>query len=67
RRELPGGLWWMGPAWERVVMDQLQHLADPEASAAFRRKVRFSRREFGQGYWWAPGEVAPDRAPQTAQ
>lgn len=60
----PGGtLWYARLAYERIVLDQLQHLLDPDARAAFRRKVRQREKDYGNGFWWAPGESAPERAP----
>ncbi len=46
--------------FERMVKDQLEALADPEAPARFHRAERFARREYGQNYFWQPGQVAPE-------
>lgn len=60
----PGGnIWYLKLAWERVVMDQFQFLVDPEANKAFKRQQQFWAREFDQGYFWAPGTLTPQRAP----
>lgn len=60
----PGGsLWYLRAAYERTVLDQLQRLADPEAHAAFRRKIEAQRKDQGNGFWWAPGEGKPRRPP----
>lgn len=60
----PGGtIWYLNAAYQRVIMDQLQYLLDPKASQKFKRQVRSAERERGQGFWWAPGELAPSRAP----
>lgn len=65
RQNTPGGsLWWARAAYERVVLDQLQQLADPQARAAFRRKVSQRKKDYGNGFWWAPGDLSPRRAPQ---
>ena len=50
-------------AWERILMDQLQFLVDPEADKAFKTRQRFFQKEFGQEFWWQPGRMAPQRAP----
>ena len=64
REWTPGGsLWYMRLAYERVVLDQLQHLLDPDARKAFRRKVAQRKKDYGNGFWWAPGDGAPARAP----
>lgn len=60
----PGStIWYLRLAWERMLLDQLQFLVDPEANKAFKNRQRFFRKEFGQDFWWAPGEMAPSRAP----
>jgi hypothetical protein len=64
RSNVPGStIWYTRLAWERIVMDQLQFVVDPEANKAFKQKQKFFQREFGQGFWWTPGETTPDRAP----
>lgn len=63
----PGGsLWYAKLAYERVLLDQLQHLLDPDARRAFRRKVKQRQKDYGNGFWWAPGEAAPARAPDLS-
>src|SRR5690606_8455007 len=61
----PGqSLWYARTAFQRILFDNMQRMADPEADKAFRRLERFYDREYGQDYWWAPGEAAPDHLPQ---
>lgn len=68
KQNTPGAsLWWLRLAWERVAMDQLQQLSDPDAHAAFRRRMQSRRRDYGNGYWWAPGETGPRRPPALFQ
>tara|TARA_R110002073_G_scaffold76548_3_gene185836 strand:- start:2919 stop:5399 length:2481 start_codon:yes stop_codon:yes gene_type:complete len=63
-RNTPGGsIWYLRLAYERMLLDQLREEIDPEAQARFRRLERRYRRDYGQGYWWAPGEASPARAP----
>lgn len=65
RNYLPfGNIWYVNAAYQRVIMDQLQHAIDPRAAQKFKRRVQEAERERHQGYWWRPGEVAPRRAPQ---
>lgn len=67
RQNTPGSsLWYLRLAWERIAMDQLQHLADPEASAAFRRRRQQRLRDYGNEFWWSPGETAPRRGPDLS-
>lgn len=68
RENTPGGsLWWARAAYERIVLDQLQQLVDPQARAAFRRKVTQRKKDYGNGFWWAPGDLAPRRGPQLGE
>lgn len=60
----PGGsLWYARLAYERLLIDQLQHLVDPEANKAFKARQKRWLKERGQDFWWDPGAAAPDRAP----
>jgi hypothetical protein len=56
-------LWWTKTAWDRMAYSELRRLADPEASAAERRRIDTARRDRGTGFWWRPGEAFPGRAP----
>lgn len=58
-----GTLWFTKLAWNRLFIDQLQKIADPEAYRSFQRQVQNARRDYRQTYWWAPGTTAPQRAP----
>ena len=65
RQNTPGGsIWYARLAYERVLLDQLQWLIDPDASRAFRRKEKFFRRQFDQDFYFRPGQLTPDRGPQ---
>lgn len=65
RRYTPGSsIWWARAALERQVFDRLQELADPNAYKKRRGQMRRQQKERGNGYWWAPGERTPERAPQ---
>lgn len=62
----PGSsLWYARLGLERTVLDQLQLWADPKAKKKMQRAEKKYRREYGQKYWWAPGEVLPERAPDV--
>lgn len=52
-------------AYQRMVIDQLQYLADPDAHKYFREQEQRLRRETGQGYFWRRGESAPYRMPEA--
>lgn len=60
----PGSsLWYARLAFDRLVFDQLQYLADPKAAEDFRRKEQRWKTEFGQRFYWRPGQSLPERAP----
>jgi hypothetical protein len=64
RSNIPGGnVWYMRLAWERLLLDQAQYLVDPEANKSFKAKQRSLASDYGQGFWWKPGETAPARGP----
>lgn len=64
RRNTPGGtIWYMRLAFERLVLDNIQEMIDPDALDRFRRKERRLRNEQGTRYWWRPGKSAPERLP----
>lgn len=57
----PGAnLWYAKTALDRLVFNQLQEYFSP---GYLRKMKRRAKKEFGQSYWWEPGETAPDRAP----
>lgn len=65
RRNTPvaSSLWQTRAAYNRVLLDQLQYLADPEAHRAFREQERRFEREQGGSFFWPPGQPVPERAP----
>jgi hypothetical protein len=50
-------------AFQRLVIDQLALMADPDAHDRFRRMERQARKDYGNEYWWRPGQTAPSRTP----
>jgi hypothetical protein len=63
-RYTPGSsLWYSRLALERLVIDQLQLMADPKARSNMRRLESRYRRDYGQRYWWRPGTMEPQRSP----
>jgi hypothetical protein len=64
----PGGsIWYLRAAYERQVLDQLHLLIDPDAQRALRRKMQMQKKNYGNEYWWRPGETAPDRMPRPSR
>ena len=63
-RYTPGlSTWYLRLGIERLVYDNLRRLADPKAERRFARLQRRAMRDYGQEYWWRPGENLPDRSP----
>lgn len=63
RDEMPGGsLWYARLAFDRIVTDQIQEAIDPDYRKSWRRMDKRAR-EQGTDFYWAPGETAPERAP----
>lgn len=54
------GLWQTRAAWEHLVLHNLQEAANPGYLARMQRRAQ---KDWGQAYWWEPGEALPDRAP----
>lgn len=64
RRYTPGSsLWYFRNVWDRQLMDTLQRAVDPEFDDYWKRRVQNTERQFGNGYWWAPGDPLPARVP----
>ncbi len=50
-------------AFDRIVADTVQRMADPDAAGAFARIEERVRKEQGTGFFYRPGHIAPDRMP----
>ncbi|WP_223621171.1 hypothetical protein [Lysobacter sp. ESA13C] len=55
-------LWYLRAAVDHMVLHDLQEQVSP---GYLRRMRKRSRKEWGQDFWWAPGETLPDRAPDV--
>jgi hypothetical protein len=61
----PGAsLWYAKAALDHLIFHQLQEYYSPGYLATMKSRAQ---REFGQQYYWEPGEVAPDRAPDMGR
>lgn len=56
---------WQLQLVKSALFDQIEVLADPSAEKRFNRMMRSRERDFGQDYWWRPGEAMPRRGPQA--
>lgn len=65
---MPGrSTWWARLALDRMMFDSLREMADPHASTSFRRTMQNARKDFGQEFWWKPGQSAPERLPDLGE
>lgn len=59
--QVPGqSLWWSRPAYEHWFLHSAQEALNPGYLARMQQRAQ---RDWGQGYWWKPGDTLPDRAP----
>lgn len=64
----PGSsMWFAKIATDRLLFDQVQAMVDPDYRQTFARYERRMKKEFGQQFWWGPGDIVPDRAPDTGK
>jgi hypothetical protein len=64
KQNTPGAsLWFARLAWERILMDQMQYLVDADAHTAFHKRMRQRKKDFGNEFYWRPGETGPARGP----
>jgi len=62
RQTVPGSnAWYARVAMNRLVLDRLQMLADPNYAQSWARMERAAQAR-GSTYWWAPGQPTPDFA-----
>jgi len=66
RRYMPGGSTWYARAiLQREVFDQLQKMADPKANEKFKKQASEMRKDYGQKFYWKPGDTVPERPPEA--
>ncbi len=58
------GLWQVRGAWEHWFLHNAQEALNPGYLGRMRSRAM---KDWGQGYWWGPGEGAPDRAPDLSR
>jgi hypothetical protein len=64
KRWTPGStLWYSRLATDRLIFDQVQMMIDPNYARAFDRQAARLKRDFGQSFWWQPGDATPARGP----
>lgn len=61
KSHLPGAnLWYTKAATDHMIFHQLQEYFSP---GYLRRMERRAKKEFGQSFWWQPGDTLPERGP----
>jgi len=64
----PGSsLWFSKLATDRLIFDNIQALIDPDYRQSFSRYEKRMKKDFGQQFWWRPGQSTPDRAPDLGR
>tara|TARA_R100000742_G_C4278270_1_gene100884 strand:- start:60 stop:2633 length:2574 start_codon:yes stop_codon:yes gene_type:complete len=57
----PGSnLWYTRLVFERIFMDTIEKLLNPNFHSDTRRNVNRIKKKTGQEYWWSPGELTPN-------
>jgi hypothetical protein len=54
------GLWQTRALWEHWFLHNAQEALNPGYLGRMQQRAA---KDWGQGFWWAPGEAVPDRAP----
>lgn len=63
--QLPGvDMWQFRAAYEHWFLHSAQEALNPGYLARMRARAQ---KDWGQDYWWSPGEAAPDRAPDLSK
>lgn len=65
RQMTPGALvpFYFRQVYERMLLDEIQKMVDPEAHKIFRRRQQWQKKAGGNEFYWRPGQFTPDRAP----
>lgn len=62
-KEIPGiNLWYSRLVVERTMLDQVEKMIDPKYDSRMRRLEKKMQKDYGQKYWWRPGQALPETA-----
>lgn len=56
-------MWYTRMIVERMLLDQVEKAIDPSYNSRMRSIENRMKKQTGQGFWWKPGEMTPQRAP----
>ncbi len=64
KKYTPGSsLWYLRAAWERVIVDTIQQLIDPDFHKKNRDNIKRYQKKENRDYWWYPGDKKPSDKP----
>ena len=64
RNNSPGGsAWYMRLVLERYFFEYIQELIDPKYNSKIKRKIRRTKKDERNTYWWQPGQKSPSSGP----
>ena len=64
RNNSPGGsAWYLRLVLERYFFEYIQELIDPKYNSKIKRKVRRTKKDERNTYWWQPGQKSPSSGP----
>lgn len=64
---MPGStIWYLNLMMQRELIERIQLWIDPNYMDRLNRMQNKYLNETGQEYWWRPGEISPDRAPEIS-
>ena len=68
KKYTPGSsLWYLRAAWERIIVDTLQNLIDPDFHKRNSNTIKRYQKKEGRDFWWYPGDKLPTDTPQISQ
>jgi len=64
KKYTPGSsLWYLRAAWERIIVDTMQKLIDPNVHKRNSNIIKRYQKTENRDFWWEPGETLPSNAP----
>jgi hypothetical protein len=59
-KHIPVDQWYTDLIKQRLFIDQLRKMSDPQSSRAFKRQETLLKKRTNQKYWWKPGKTRPE-------
>ena len=53
-------LWYTRLLLERLMLDQVERMVDPKFDMRMSRIEGKMKRDYGQSFWWQPGDLSPE-------